>query len=164
MPLLLILLVVLPIVELYVIIQVGQSIGVLWTIALLVADSIVGGVLMRSQGRRVWQRFAAAMSEGRVPAKETLDGALVIFGGAFLLTPGFVTDIFGFALLAPPTRAVIRATLLRQFSSRLTIAVRAGRFASGRAPGAGHGTPAREGDVEGTAHEVDPRALERDGR
>lgn len=166
--LLLLLIIVVPLVELYVIIQVGQAIGVWWTIALLLADSILGGMLMRSQGRRAWRRFAGAMAEGRVPAKETLDGALVIFGGAFLITPGFVSDIFGFALLAPPTRAVIRRLLLRQFSTRLGAAMRAGQFVSGRGrrgggPGGrgGPGFGGGDGDVEGTAYEVDPRELPR---
>jgi UPF0716 protein FxsA len=154
--LLLLLLIVVPLVELYVIIQVGQAIGVWWTIALLLADSVLGGALMRAQGRRAWRSFAEALGAGRVPAKETLDGALVIFGGAFLLTPGFVTDIFGFALLLPPTRALVRRLILRQFTARFAMAVRAGQFATGRRPGA----PGADGTVEGTAYEVDPPALD----
>ena len=83
------------------IIQVGQAIGALWTVALLVADSIIGAMLMRSQGRAAWRRFNEAIAAGRIPAREVVDGALVIFGGALLLTPGFVTDIFGAAFLLP---------------------------------------------------------------
>ena len=64
---------------------------------------------MRAQGRAAWRRFNAAMAAGRAPAREVLDGALVIFGGALLLTPGFLTDILGVLLLLPPTRALIRA-------------------------------------------------------
>jgi UPF0716 protein FxsA len=134
-----------PIVEIYVIIQVGQAIGALWTIALLVADSILGSVLMRAQGRAAWRRFNAAIAEGRVPAREVLDGVLVIFGGALLLTPGFVTDVFGLIFLLPPTRAVVRRLLVRRF---------AGRFRVSAPPGGGSGF-----DVDGTSHEVDPRAL-----
>ena len=85
---LLALFVVVPIVEIYVIIQVGQAIGALWTVALLIADSIAGTLLMKSQGRAAWRRFQLALGEGRVPAREVIDGVLVIFGGAFLLTPG----------------------------------------------------------------------------
>ena len=77
------------------IIQVGQAIGALWTIALLIADSILGSMLMRSQGRQAWRRFNAAIAAGRPPAREAFDGALVIFGGAFLLAPGFITDVLG---------------------------------------------------------------------
>jgi UPF0716 protein FxsA len=148
---LVLLFIVVPIVEIYVIIQVGQAIGALWTIALLVADSILGSMLMRSQGRAAWRRFNEAIAAGRVPAREVVDGALVIFGGALLLTPGFVTDIFGAAFLLPPSRAVIRGLLVRRFAGRLIVAVPG---STGRRP------PRREGaDVDSTATEVDPRTL-----
>jgi UPF0716 protein FxsA len=137
-----------PIVEIYVIIQVGEAIGALWTIALLVADSILGSVLMRTQGRAAWRRFNETVAGGRIPAREVLDGVLVIFGGALLLTPGFVTDIFGLALLLPPTRAVIRRLLVRRFAGRFVVA----RPGSASRPGRGF-------DVDGTASEVDPRPL-----
>jgi UPF0716 protein FxsA len=142
--LLVLLFIAVPIVEIYVIIQVGQAIGALWTIALLVADSILGSILMRSQGRAAWRRFNEAIAVGRVPGREVVDGALVIFGGALLLTPGFVTDIFGAAFLLPPTRAVIRGLLVRRF---------VGRFTVSRPP------RPRGYDVDGTASEVDPRTL-----
>ena len=88
-PLLLVLIfIVVPIAELALIIQVGQQIGVWWTIAILIADSILGSLLMRSQGRAAWRRFNVALQAGRPPAREVLDGVLVIFGGALLLTPG----------------------------------------------------------------------------
>src|SRR5438067_3105596 len=95
----------LPIAELYVIIKVGEAIGALPTIAILVADSLIGSWLLRSQGRGAWRRFNDALAAGRPPAREVLDGALVIFGGAFLITPGFLTDIVGLLHLLPPTRA-----------------------------------------------------------
>ena len=150
--LLVLLFIVVPIVEIYVIIQVGQAIGALWTIALLVADSILGSMLMRSQGRAAWRRFNDAVAAGRVPAREVLDGALVIFGGALLLTPGFVTDIFGAALPAAAdarrhpraARAALRRAALRRGAGQ--------RAAGARRRGQG-------GDVDGTATEVDPRAL-----
>src|SRR5687768_14490985 len=103
---LVLLFIVVPIAELAVIIQVGQEIGLPWTLAILVADSILGSVLMRSQGRAAWRRFNDATGAGRVPAREVLDGALIVFGGALLLTPGFLTDILGLILLIPPTRAL----------------------------------------------------------
>src|SRR5689334_3623602 len=142
--LLVLLFIAVPIVEIYVIIQVGQAIGALWTIALLVADSIIGSMLMRSQGRTAWRRFNEAIAAGRVPGREVVDGALVIFGGALLLTPGFVTDFFGATFLLPPTRAFIRRLLVRRFAGRLTIS---------RPP------RPRGYDVDGTASEVDPRTL-----
>jgi UPF0716 protein FxsA len=137
-----------PIVEIYVIIQVGQAIGALWTILLLVADSILGSVLMRTQGRAAWRRFNEAVAAGRVPAREVLDGVLVIFGGALLLTPGFVTDVFGLTFLLPPSRAVIRRLLVRRVTGRFRVA----RPGSARRGGSGF-------DVEGTASDVDPHPL-----
>ena len=148
---LVLLFIVVPIVEIYVIIQVGQAIGALWTIALLVADSILGAMLMRSQGRAAWRRFNEAIAAARIPAREVADGALVIFGGALLLTPGFVTDILGAAFLLPPSRAVIRGLLVRRFAGRLIVAT----------PGGTRRRPPRYdgADVDSTATEVDPRAL-----
>ena len=113
--LLFVLFIVVPIVELAVIIQIGQAIGVLPTIALLIADSVLGAALMRSQGRSAWLRFNAALAEGRVPGREVMDGALVIFGGALLLTPGFLSDFLGLFLLLPPTRAIVRKLLVARY-------------------------------------------------
>ena len=131
MALLVFLFIVVPLVELYVIIQVGQAIG-------------AGSLLMRSQGRAAWRRFQAALAEARVPGREVLDGVLVIFGGAFLLTPGFVTDVLGAVLLVPPTRALVRRVLVRRFVPAMVVR-RAGTW-----------PPA---DVEGTAVEVEPKRL-----
>jgi UPF0716 protein FxsA len=154
LPLLLLLFIVVPIVEIYVIIQVGQAIGPLWTIALLIADSIAGSVLMRSQGRSVWRRFNRTLAEGRPPTREVADGALVIFGGALLLAPGFVTDILGAVFLIPPTRALIRRLLLRALGRRIVVATPFGAFGSGRRGAGARPRNARAPDVEGTAHEV----------
>jgi UPF0716 protein FxsA len=162
MPLLLVLLfIVVPIVELFVIIQVGEAIGVLPTIALLIADSVLGSMLMRSQGRAAWRRFNAAIREGRIPHREVLDGVLVIFGGALLLTPGFVTDVLGIVLLLPPTRAVVRGVVGRRLVPRM-VATGLGGFGGGvgREGAAGRPRRADGGDVEGTATEVDPHRLQ----
>jgi len=160
---LVLLFVVVPIIELFVIIQVGEVIGVLPTIALLVADSILGAMLMRSQGRIAWGRFNAALAEGRIPHREVLDGALVIFGGALLLTPGFVTDVLGIILLLPPTRVLVRALVARRLLPRIVI-TRFGAPAAAAAGTARRGGPRRRpgggADVEGTATEVDPPRLQ----
>jgi len=147
-----------PIIELFVILQVGQAIGVLPTIAILIADSILGSVLMRSQGRAAWRRFNEALAAGRPPAREVIDGVLVIFGGALLLTPGFVTDLAGLALLLPPTRAVIRTVLVRRLAHRMTVAA-FGPGPPGAVPPRARRAPGEDFDVEGTATEVDPRTL-----
>src|SRR3954468_24961730 len=151
-PFLFLLFIVVPIAELAVLIQVGEHIGVWWTVAILIADSILGATLMRSQGRAAWRRFNVTLQSGRPPAREVLDGVLVIFGGALLLTPGFITDIFGIAFLLPPTRAVIRRLLVRRFADRMIAA-------------ATRGQPRPfPGDVEGDAVDVDPDRLPRGSR
>jgi UPF0716 protein FxsA len=155
LPLLLLLFIVVPIAELFVIIQVGDAIGVLPTIALLIADSVLGSMLMRSQGRAAWRRFNEAVAEGRIPHREVLDGALVIFGGALLLTPGFLSDILGALLLLPPTRALARTVVARRVLPRLVVSGLGG--AGGR--GGARRRPSPGADVEGTATEVDPRQL-----
>src|ERR1044072_3461940 len=103
--------IVLPIAEIYVIIQVGDAIGWVPTLFLLIFDGFAGAALARSQGRTAWERFNLALSQGRVPARETFDGAMIILGGSLLLAPGVITDVVGFALLIPPTRAVFRAAV-----------------------------------------------------
>ncbi len=155
--LLIVLFIVVPIAELAVLIQIGQLIGVWWTIALLVADAILGSLLARSQGRSVWRRFNDALRAGRPPAREVMDGALVLFGGALLLTPGFLSDILGLFLLLPPTRAFVRAVLVRRFAGRMIASMGAPREFGSRAPG---GPRARQSyDVEGTAVDSPPDGL-----
>ncbi len=149
---LVLLFIVVPIAELAVIIQVGQQIGVLWTVAILIADSLLGAALMRSQGRIAWRRFNEATAAGRVPAREVLDGALVIFGGALLLTPGFITDIFGLILLIPPTRALVRVVLARRLAHRMVASM-----TQSRSPGPRSQSRSRSDyDVEGSAVDLDP--------
>ena len=117
--LLLVLFLVVPIAEIYVIVQVGQAIGVLPTIALLLLDGIVGTWLFRREGRKAWQALQEAIGAHRVPAKEVADGALVVVGGAFLLAPGFITDVVGLACVLPPSRAALRGLLTRIVGARL---------------------------------------------
>ena len=102
----LVLLLLWPIAEVFVVIQVAEAIGVLLTLALLIATWPIGMWALRSQGRVVWRRFAVAVAEGRPPGREVVDGAFVLLGGGLLLVPGFLTDIPGVLLLFPPTRAL----------------------------------------------------------
>ena len=157
--LLFVLFIVVPILELAVLIQIGQAIGILPTIALLIADSVLGAALMRSQGRAAWMRFNAALAEGRVPGREVMDGALVIFGGALLLTPGFLSDILGLILLLPPTRAIVRKVLVARYGSRLVATAASG--AQSRVFGFGATRPPRYDDVvDSSATDADPRRTE----
>ena len=171
MVLLFLVFVVLPIAELYVIIQVGQAIGIVPTLLLLLIDGFLGAALARSQGRAAWRRFNEALAAGRIPAKEVYDGAAIIFGGALLLSPGFITDFLGVFLLLPPTRALLRRALTR--GARMFGPARTAFFLYDRRPGRGRGTgppprprpgAPRPGassrprgyDVEGSATEVPP--------
>ena len=142
--------IVLPIAEIYVIIKVGEAIGVLPTIALLIVDGFLGAALARSQGRAAWLRFNRALAEGRVPAREVFDGAMIIVGGAFLLAPGFITDVIGLLLLLPPSRAIFRGTVSRLARRRVAFAPRVVFYGSRR-----NAPDARDYDVEGSAREVD---------
>jgi UPF0716 protein FxsA len=176
MPLLLILLfIVVPIAELYVIIQVGELIGVVPTLLLLLADAVLGSMLLKHQGRGAWRRFNEALAARRFPGREVVDGALIIVGGTLLLTPGFLTDIVGLFLLIPPTRALARRLLKRFTIGRFTVVTMGGPGPFGRPPASGTGAgsagprPSRDYDFEATAEEVssegdpDPR-LPRSGR
>jgi UPF0716 protein FxsA len=130
----------LPLAELYLILQVGDLIGVPLTIALLAADSLIGSLLLRSQGRAAWRRLNEALAEGRMPHREVQDGVLVVFGGAFLITPGFITDVIGLLMLLPPTRPLVRRLVMRALTRRVE------RRVAG---------PRGDFDVEGTATEHD---------
>jgi UPF0716 protein FxsA len=149
MPLfLLVLFVVVPAVEIYVLIQVGQAIGALPTVALLLADAVLGTWLFRREGRKAWTALQVAIQARRVPGKEVADGALVVLGGALLLTPGFVTDVVGVLCLLRPTRAVLRRLLTGVVTARLLGPASAGRGSPGSpasTPRPDH--PVIEGDV-----------------
>jgi UPF0716 protein FxsA len=145
-----------PVLEIYVIVRVGEAIGALPTIALLVATSLLGVRLMRSQGRAVVRNFSAAIAAGRPPAREALDGALVFIGGALLVAPGFVTDVVGAVLLVPPTRALVRRWIVHHYAGRFVTFVAGAPRRKGQGPGGGDPY-----DVEGTAVELDRHELDR---
>jgi UPF0716 protein FxsA len=108
-----------PLLELYVLIQVGQVIGVGWTIVLLIADSLLGGWLIKREGARAFQALGSALSSGRMPAREIADGILVLAGGILMLSPGFVLDVLGLFLVLPFTRPVARKALTTFVAARL---------------------------------------------
>lgn len=106
--------IIIPIVEMWVLIEVGARIGALPTIALVFLTAAIGLALLRQQGLSTLLRADQRMAEGQLPAQEVLEGILLAVGGALLLTPGFITDAFGFACLLPPTRKLLVASLLKQ--------------------------------------------------
>lgn len=109
-----------PIVELYVIIQVAHVVGAWQTIALLLVEGAIGAWLIKRQGRRALARIQAALQSGQLPTKELVDGGLILFAGALMVAPGFITDILGFLLLIPPSRALFRMAVMRHFKDRIT--------------------------------------------
>lgn len=111
-----------PILEIYVIIQVGQAIGAVPTVVLLLAESILGAWLVKHEGRRAWKALRSAIGTGRMPGRELADGALLLVGGTLLLTPGFVTDVVGFFFVLPFTRPLARR-LLNRFITRRVVTV-----------------------------------------
>jgi len=143
----------LPVLEVYVIVLVGDQIGLLWTVVLLVASSMIGVRLIRAQGRAVLRDFQATIRAGRPPAREALDGALVFVGGALLIAPGFITDAIGLVLLVPPTRAVVRRLIVRHYAGRMIgYVARAGPR---------QGRRSEENEIDSTAADLDPRELPR---
>ena len=114
---------VVPFVELFVLLQVGQAIGVVDTNVLLVQVSIVGAWLVKREGLGVLRRAQARASAGAVPGRELVDGVLILFAGALLLTPGFVTDLVGILLLLPPVRAALRGSTVRWLRRRAGVSV-----------------------------------------
>jgi UPF0716 protein FxsA len=165
MPLLVLLFIIVPIAELYAIIQVGELIGLWPTLALLLADAILGSMLLRHQGRGAWRRFNEAIAARRFPGKEVVDGVLIVIGGTLLVTPGFISDIVGLILLVPPTRALVRRLLRRVAVGRFAVV----GFGSGRGPfgsggggpgpfgpgpGPGGGGASRDYDFDATAEEM----------
>jgi UPF0716 protein FxsA len=155
--LLVLLFIIVPIAELYVIIQVGGLIGVGPTLLLLLLDAVAGSWLLKHEGRSAWRRFNQALAEKRLPGKEVADGFLIILGGALLIAPGFISDIFGILLLLPPTRAVARRVLRRFAIGRVTVAgfpagAAMGGFGSG--PGGSRRGANRSYDYDVDAEEV----------
>ncbi|MEW9529548.1 FxsA family protein [Microbispora sp. NPDC049125] len=110
---------VVPVLEIWLLIQVGSVIGGWQTVALLIADSLLGAWLVRREGRRAWAALRGAVESGRMPDRELADGAMIVAGGALLLTPGFLTDVFGFFLILPVTRPVARRLLSWFFGRRV---------------------------------------------
>jgi UPF0716 protein FxsA len=131
--------------EVFVAIKVGEAIGAALTLILLFAGWPLGTWVLRTHGRAAWRRLLVAIGEGRPPGREVVDGALIVLGGVLLIIPGFVSDAIAACLLLPPTRALTRRLLVRNFQNR--VVVQAASF--GR----------RQYDVDSTATDVDQPKL-----
>lgn len=133
-PILFVLFIIVPIVELAVIIQVGQVVGAGWTIVALIVMSLIGAALVKAEGLRAWRRVREALAQSRMPAEEVVDGALVLLGGALMLTPGFLTDGVGLLLVLPPTRSVLNRTIRGRVRGAFGLSRRPPRTGAPRPP------------------------------
>jgi UPF0716 protein FxsA len=141
-------LLVVPILEIYVIIQVGQVIGGWPTVGLLLVESALGAWLIKREGRRAWNALQGSLQTGKMPGRELADAALVLIGGTLLLTPGFVTDIVGFFFILPFTRPLARRGLSAFLGRRFATQLGGAGFTTfipgaGPAPGPGFGPGAQ---------------------
>lgn len=110
---LLILFVIVPVTELYILIEVGKKIGGLTTIGIIILTGIIGAYLVKGQGFMILKKIQSDLNEGIIPGDSLIQGAIILAGGIFLLTPGFVTDIIGFIFLIPVSRRVVKKYLLK---------------------------------------------------
>lgn len=113
---LMVLFIVVPAVELFILIKVGGAIGAANTIFLIIATGALGASMARAQGFAVLRRIQDSLNEGRMPTDEMVNGVMILIGGILLLTPGIITDILGFLLLIPATRMIIKALVTRHFN------------------------------------------------
>lgn len=135
---------VVPVVELWLLITIGRSVGALPTVLLVVVTGVVGASLARHEGTRVFRGWRAAITEGRVPEEGVLEGALVLVGGVLLLTPGLLTDVMGLVLLLRPTRHLIAGIVRKRIEAKVadgSIHVQGFGFGGGR--------PGSRGDATG---------------
>ena len=113
--------VVVPLLELFLLIRLGQVIGAWWTVLVLFAAAVLGSWLVKREGSRAWRALQDALASRRMPAAELADGALILVGGTLLVTPGFISDLAGLFCILPVTRPAARAMLARVITRRLTI-------------------------------------------
>ena len=148
-PVLAVAFVVVPLAEIWAILQVGQLVGPWWTIVLLVLDSMLGAWLIKREGGRAWRALREALQGGRMPAREIADGALILIGGTLMLSPGFLLDLVGILLILPFTRPVARRLLTTVVERRLVVVPGAAQFGTGFGPGFGPGNGQRPGPGAG---------------
>ena len=148
---------VVPLIELYLFVQVSATIGFGAAVFWIVAVSIIGAWLVKREGMGALRRANARVAAGEVPTDEVINGILIVFAGALMLTPGFLTDAVGLVLLLPPTRAVVRVGLRRRFASGPILIGRrvAGGFGFG-GPGSSPHTSSGHGDVMDAESWEDP--------
>lgn len=113
--------VVVPLVELVVLVALQDRIGLGTTIGIVLATGFLGAFLVRQQGTRTWRAAREQFGRGQLPNRELAHGAMILFGGALLLTPGFITDLVGFSLMVPPVREFLRTTIGKRLAERVVV-------------------------------------------
>ncbi len=159
-PIFFVLFLVIPIIEIYLLIKVGEEIGALLTIFFVVLTAVIGAGLLRQQGLSTLARFQQNLSSGKIPAQEMVEGILLAVGGALLMTPGFVTDTMGFLCLLPFSRKFIAGNIIKRSSAKFTAGM-SGGFGGGMGRAGGF-HPHKDDDVyegEFTEVEKDPRVI-----
>lgn len=141
-------------VEILVLVLVGQAIGPGWVLLLLVATALLGAVLVKRESGRAWHAIRGAVDTGRMPGRELADASLVLVGGLLLLLPGFISDLLGIFLVLPFTHGVSRRLLATVIGARVTVRA-PGAFGTGRRSGAATG-PASQDIIEGEIIDEDP--------
>ncbi len=115
---LLVIFIIVPLVEIYFLIKIGQYVGALNTIIFIVVVGFLGAILMKLEGLRVWRQFRQDLAESRVPRDGLIDGLLILIGGFSLVIPGILTDFLGLLLIIPWTRHLIRNYLKKKFAKK----------------------------------------------
>ena len=162
-PLLLLAFIGVPIIEIAVLIQVGGWIGLWPTLGLILLTAIVGSLELRSQGLATVAKLREQMDRGELPAQTLFDGVCLLFAGALLLTPGFVTDVVGFSLFFPPMRAFLRVTVGRYVAQRAEMHVFRGGEAGNSGGGPGGFRRRDDGIVDVDYEDVTPEDRDDDG-
>ena len=160
-PIFAVLFLIIPIIEIFFLIKVGETIGAWWTIILVVLTAVIGAGLLRQQGLSTLARFQQNMAQGKLPAQEMVEGILLAVGGALLMTPGFVTDAIGFLCLLPFSRQFLAKTIIKR--SSLQLGSRMGGFSQGaswrKKNGVANGDEDEEYIVEGEFTEIEEESL-----
>lgn len=151
---------IIPILEIWLLVQVGSVIGAGWTILLVIFTAVLGGWMLRQQGLSTLQRFQHNMGQGQLPATEMLEGVALLVGGALLMTPGFFTDAVGFICLFPVTRRLLLGRLFQQ--AKVHVQARSVHFTQGgfqqhQPPHSQHSGRDLEGEVVGRRDDDSPK-------
>lgn len=109
-----------PLIELYLLLTLGQFIGPWYTVLIVITTGLVGALLAKLEGMRVWYQVQQELQQFKMPGDRLIDGVLVLIGGVLLITPGVLTDVLGFSLIIPPSRAVIREIVKKKMGKKVS--------------------------------------------